>query len=170
MSRVERAVPRMGRLLLGAGSGKEVMESLARLAPVLSRHEAARLFSNPVVGRETLRSALADCFPGIDESVLECALILARERQPRLLRAVLRWVERTLRNSARVSVRSAVPLTPGQRDRLLDIFRLDSAAGSLEEEIDPSLIGGIMVRKGWRRWDFSLAGAINRTTGQKSGR
>jgi F-type H+-transporting ATPase subunit delta len=64
---------------------------------------------------------------------------------------------------ARVQARSAQPLTPEQSRALS--ASLEKALGakvSLEGTVDPSLLGGVVLRAGDRVWDLSYTGRLRR--------
>jgi F-type H+-transporting ATPase subunit delta len=86
-------------------------------------------------------------------------LVLERRRQDVLgdILDVFADRVRQLRNEEIVRVRSAVPLEAGLRRRLAEAFaRATGRRILLEEEVDPELLGGIVVQVGDRRIDGSL--------------
>jgi F-type H+-transporting ATPase subunit delta len=61
-----------------------------------------------------------------------------------------------------VQVRSAVPLTEEEKERLSEVLaRSLRKQVRLETNVDPSLIGGVMLRIGDRLLDGSVKGQLN---------
>ena len=66
-----------------------------------------------------------------------------------------------------VEVASVVPLTESQQQKLAaKLEAMESAPVALHYRIDPTLIGGISVRRGNIFYDVSLAGALDRLKGK----
>lgn len=146
-----------------AGSLDDTEDELFRFGRVVDREPA-------------LRSALADpALPGERKSVLLAALLenRASEATRRLVReAVLyprgRTLDRALEEYGRAAaarrdrlvarVRSAVPLTSEQTDRLASALHAAyGRAVHLNVEVDPSVVGGISVRVGDEVFDGTIA-------------
>lgn len=101
-------------------------------------------------------------------SDLVCNFVLTLNRHNRLsaLREV-RYRMHELHNRARniepVAVLSAVPLTPADQDRLIQM--LNSRFGIqpfLQMSVDPSILGGLVVRIGDRVYDYSVRAQLRR--------
>jgi F-type H+-transporting ATPase subunit delta len=60
-------------------------------------------------------------------------------------------------------VSSVIPLSPSQKDRLEEtLSSLEQRSIKLEYRIDPSLIGGLSIRKGNMVYDVSIEGDLER--------
>jgi F-type H+-transporting ATPase subunit delta len=76
---------------------------------------------------------------------------------------VLRTLISQARGEVAAEVVSAQPLTPDQAQRLAD--QLSQSAGKavqLQTKVDPSLIGGLVVRLGSRMIDTSIRAQLGR--------
>ena len=60
-------------------------------------------------------------------------------------------------------VTSAKPLSDSQLTRITDVLRqVEGGKITIETKVDPSLIGGLVVRVGSRMIDFSLGSKLRR--------
>jgi F-type H+-transporting ATPase subunit delta len=70
-----------------------------------------------------------------------------------------------LRNEARLTVTSAVPLTDAERVQLVDALSWRTGKGMKPEfRVDPALIGGVMARVGDTVYDGSIASELRDLT------
>jgi F-type H+-transporting ATPase subunit delta len=123
------------------------------------------IFGSVVVGRdEKIRLIDKVIAPRASELVTNFLRVLARHERLELLPAILR--ESRIRNEIRhgrhrIQVTIARPLTSQAegtiRTRLADALKFDPI---LETRVDPSLLGGIVIRVGDTVYDSSLATRI----------
>ena len=67
------------------------------------------------------------------------------------------------RGEITAEVTSAKPLTDSQLARVTDVLRrVEGGKVAVETKVDPSLIGGLVVRVGSRMIDFSLSSKLQR--------
>jgi len=72
-----------------------------------------------------------------------------------------RWKE--LHGIRTFEVRSVVPLSAGQKNRLeAELSRLEKGPVSCSYALDPAIVGGLFIRKGNRVYDASVKGEIER--------
>jgi F-type H+-transporting ATPase subunit delta len=134
---------------------------LATGAAVVSDERAAPLLANPRVKPEDLVALIADvCGVALDEHGRNFLLTLATNRRLGLLPYIAEIFE-TLRaeteNVMDVQLTSAVQLDEAQRQRMSEALKKRFKREiRLHCAIDPSLIGGAIVRAG----DFVIDGSI----------
>ncbi|MEB3185035.1 MAG: ATP synthase F1 subunit delta [Cyanobacteriota bacterium] len=124
--------------------------------------------ASPVLETEAKKATLVKLFEGqITPSFLNFLKLLADRQRIGVLDAVLgRFLElfRAQRQIALATVTSAAPLNEEQQARISD--KLKSVAGTdqveIDLQVDPSLIGGFVLRVGSQVIDASLAGQVRR--------
>jgi F-type H+-transporting ATPase subunit delta len=113
------------------------------------------------VGRQDKERVIRDVLgPQASQTFLDFLLVVNRHERLNLLRVILHALRALLDQRARrirVQVRTTVPLPEDQRQRLQqelhDTFRLEPV---LETEVDPDLLGGLVVRVGDWVYDASV--------------
>jgi F-type H+-transporting ATPase subunit delta len=123
------------------------------------------MLASPAVGRDRKAALLQAAFAGrASETFLNFLNVLNDHDRLDLLRSVHKEYERLLDRRKRrvhVQVRTAVPLPQDQRDRLAatvsDLLKVEPI---LEEQVDPSLLGGIVVRVGNWMFDASVRNTL----------
>jgi F-type H+-transporting ATPase subunit delta len=124
--------------------------------------------SSPVLEPDAKKAALLALFQDqITPSLQNLLKLLAdRQRLPVMDAVLIRFLElyRDLRRITLANVRSATPLTTEQQEQLNQ--RVKAIAGTdaveLDVQVDPSLIGGFIVRMGSQVIDASLSGQVRR--------
>lgn len=100
-------------------------------------------------------------------------LLLSRGRSSLIPYIVRRFEElqRARTEEVLAQVTSAQPLTGDQRRNLIDqLKRQTGQEVTLEEAVDPSIMGGLVIKIGDQLLDVSVAGAIRRLREQVVGR
>jgi F-type H+-transporting ATPase subunit delta len=123
--------------------------------------DPAALMASGMIPRKRKAEVIEDIFRGkTDDLFVNFLLVLNDHNRLNLLRpvaAMYRELRDELHRRVRVLVRSAVPLTDGQRDRVKALARehyhLDPV---LVEQTDPDLIGGLTIQIGDRLIDLSV--------------
>jgi F-type H+-transporting ATPase subunit delta len=140
---------------------------LATAATVVADERVAKLLSNPRITPDELVGLIAEIAGGsLDEQGRNFLNTLAQNRRLDLLPEIAAAYE-TLRaeveNTADVQVISAVALSDAQRDRLASALRKRlKREVRLHCEVDPSLLGGAIVRSGDMVIDGSLKAGLER--------
>jgi F-type H+-transporting ATPase subunit delta len=125
-----------------------------------------RYFRDPNVGREEKLNALEKLFPHLRPEILNLLRILAIRGRLGILSSIrydIERLDRDARGVAEVSVTTARPVDDAERQAIAQ--RLGAATGKTVEvhtNVDPSIIGGIVVRVGDRLVDASIAGRLQR--------
>ena len=157
------------KALLGA-AGSRVDQIVSELEAVvrdcLDRNpKLETALSSPRISEEAKESLLNRVFQGkVDKTLLNFLKVLSRRRRLGALRAI-QHATTALRDQrlGRVSVQvtSAQPLTDAQKTDI--VARLKASLGItaiLAEKVDPSLLGGLIIRVGDRVYDGSALGKI----------
>lgn len=125
------------------------------------------LLQNPIVKPEKKLAVLTAIFQGkVQELTLAFYNIVARKKRESYLEAIASSFEaqyNELKGIEKATVVSAIPLTAVLRDQLGQ--RLAAESGKqiiLEEKIDPSLIGGFVLRIGDKQIDSSVKHSLRK--------
>jgi F-type H+-transporting ATPase subunit delta len=146
-----------------------VAEDLRTLKAMLGESEdLARLVRSPVIGRREQAKAMAALaeragFSGLTRKFLGA---VAMNRRLFAIRAIIDAYLAELaarRGEVTARVTAARDLTEAQRDALAAALR-DLAGGkvALEVDVDPGILGGLVVRLGSRMYDNSVASKLRR--------
>ncbi len=125
-----------------------------------------RLFASPVVDAEEKFALIDRALKKAEPLFVNFMKVLAQHERLEIIRTVRTKAHRILdklRGRTEASVVSAAPLDPKQSAAIK--ARLQATYGGeivLVEEVDPSLIGGVIVRVGDRVVDGSLANSLAR--------
>lgn len=124
------------------------------------------LFDNPAVRVETRDRLLAETFEGrAHPTLLRFLRVLNRHGRLALLptiayQARTLWDQRQNRRPA--TIRSATPLDEGQRNALFErMGQMLAAAPVIRYEVDPALIGGLVVQVGDDVYDASIRNQLD---------
>ena len=151
-----------------AGTLDRVGESLAALRQALAESaDLKALVASPLVSRENASRAVAAVAAsmGLDETTTHFLGVLAHNRRLRQLPAIVRdftALAARHRGEASAEVVSAHPLDDGQMAALK--ARLKSMVGSevsVDAQVDPAILGGLIVRMGSRQIDGSIRTRLN---------
>lgn len=131
--------------------------------------ELARLIASPVVGRELQRKALlavldAAEIKGLVRNFIGTVANNGRARDlPAMATAFLAELA-SRRGETTATVTSAVPLTPAQVQQLSDALRavLGGAKISIDQHVNPDILGGLVVKVGSRLFDSSIRSKLAR--------
>ncbi|HNX42391.1 MAG: ATP synthase subunit delta [Candidatus Aminicenantes bacterium ADurb.Bin508] len=146
-----------------------VRDELAGFVELLRREEdLSGYLCNPMLEKTAKVSLLESLFAktGSSSLVNRFLLLLVEKRRVEILEAVLKHyvlLGQESRNIFPVEVSSPLPLTESEKEALTVVLE-KRLGGRVEAEyrIDPSLIGGLVVRSGTTFFDGSVAGKIRR--------
>ncbi|RUL89518.1 ATP synthase F1 subunit delta [Tautonia sociabilis] len=151
-------------------STEPVLSDLDELAVDVFRDqpEFARLLTNGMADAERRDQILIAAFEGRAHPTLLRFLRVLNRRGRLELVPLIAQIARSLwdrrNNRLPVTVRTAIPLDDGQRTVLRE--RLVSLTGGatpiLTEEVDPELLGGLVVQVGDQLFDASIRGRLRR--------
>jgi F-type H+-transporting ATPase subunit delta len=148
------------------GASDALLEELRELVDLLDQNpKVAHFLSSQMVDEAGRARTIEDLFRGNASDLLVDSLqVINRKGRLGQLRAIVesyRIALRDLRGWVDVHVRTAVPLDGALRARLQDAMA--AATGkkpSLIERVDPSLIGGLVVEVGGKKFDASVASRL----------
>lgn len=131
--------------------------------------ELARLIASPVIGRELQGKALlavldAAAIKGLTRNFIGTVAANGRARElPAMATAYLAELARR-RGETSATVTSAVPLTPQQQLQLTDALRsvLGGSKISIDAQVNPDILGGLVVKVGSRLFDSSIRSKLQR--------
>jgi F-type H+-transporting ATPase subunit delta len=131
--------------------------------------ELARLIASPVIGRELQGKALlavldAAGIQGLTRNFVGTVAANGRARElPAMAAAYLAELARR-RGETSATVTSAVPLTEPQLQQLSDALRgvLGGAKVSIDAQVNPDILGGLVVKVGSRLFDSSIRSKLQR--------
>jgi len=129
-------------------------------------NELQLLLNSPVIKSEAKKSALMAIFDKkIDEASIGLINLLIENKRLSLLPEVSK--QYTLlydehKGSQIAEVTTAIPLTDDLEEKVLaKVKELTGKKVSLENSIDPTIIGGFILRVGDRQFDASILGKMN---------
>jgi F-type H+-transporting ATPase subunit delta len=154
------------------GEADEILAELAGLSNLMDRDPAFESFlRSPLVDTEERRASLDRAGRGnMNEILLDTLQVMNNKGRSGLVRAFVEAYAQeyeALRGQVRVRVQSAVPLTEILRGQLQQaVSSYTGKTAKLEEIVEPSLIGGLVVQVADRRIDTSVVKEI-RGLGQR---
>lgn len=151
-----------------AGETEKVDADLAALEKALSESaELARFVASPLHDAATQEAGIEAVLSALDagDLVRRFVRVLARNRRLSLLPQMIAGWRRILseaRGEVTARVISAARLTAAQQKKIAQALA-ESLSGKvhIENEVDPSLIGGLVVKVGSRMIDTSIRTRLN---------
>lgn len=146
---------------------------LAALAEVWTRTRIAARLDDPKLGRSRRLDEARTILQGrVNPLALNLVLVLIDHNRTGLVPQIADAFERLERERERrvtAYVTSAIPLTDRQRASLRQqLGRRTDRTVDLVENVDPSIMGGLIVRVGDELIDASIAGRLRRIEAQLS--
>lgn len=171
----QRAVARvyaaaMLELAAAAGADDSLRQELDALAALARTQPGfADFLANPAIDAEERRGSLERMLRGkLSDLAVDSVQVLSRKGRSDLLPAVAAEYRRAHDRQQRrieVQVTSARPLSDDQRRRLAaSIERRTGFAPTLDERVDPSLLGGLVVQIGDEKTDGSAVTRLHNLT------
>ena len=154
------------------GQAESVLEEIEDLRILMDRDPAFDDFlGSPLVNTEERRASLDRMGRGqMSEILLDTLQVMNNKGRAGLVRALVeayRQEYEELRGLVRVRVQSAIPLSDSLRGQLQNVVSsYTGKTAQLQETVEPSLIGGLVVQVADRRIDTSVVKEI-RGLGQR---
>ncbi|MCB0734891.1 MAG: F0F1 ATP synthase subunit delta [Flavobacteriales bacterium] len=145
------------------GSSDAVYAEMQALKNLIKESsDLADLLRNPIVSTTHKRTVLAKIFSGMSEDTRSFVdLVADRKRESDLVDMAQNYIERydALKGIGRAEVRSAIPLNNDTMERVKTYLQNVAGAGEiqLENVIDPSVLGGMVVHYEDKLLDMSVA-------------
>ena len=157
-------------IALRDGTVETWRKELDAAAETTASEELQRVLANPAIPLEERISVARKVFASLSEPVLNLVLLLLKrgriEQLPRVAAEFARLDDK--RNGlTHATATSAVPL--GQAEVSAIANRLEAITGgrvALDTNVDPEILGGIVVRIGDRLIDGSVRGRLERLRGR----
>ena len=144
----------------------EVLDAQAKQLVSIFHDPLVRRFAgHPRIAAASKKQVLADKLGGqFDPLLLNLIRVLVDKNRISALTEILQWFDRLTDQASDiedVTIRSAVELTPAQRDQIVELSRRFSEYHNLrvETQVDPLLLGGVEVKIGGH---FVLDGTVSR--------
>ena len=148
------------------GSSNAWVSELRHIQEMLERPVVRQYFEEPNVSREEKVQTLPSLFPGARTHVQNLLRILTIKHRMHLVPAILAEFERLAREAQGIREAAVTVARPLSDEERTDIARrLGTALGKevqIHTEVDPSIIGGIVIRVGDQLIDASVAGRLDR--------
>ena len=154
------------RIAASRGVEDELLEEWRGIVELLDRDaQLEAVLVSPLVTSEEKRQIIEKSFRGKASDILVDTLqVLRGKGRLGLLRALASAFERAWmesKNLVEAHVTSAVPLSPEIRQELKAVLSsLTQKEAQLVEEVDPDILGGLVVRVGDRKFDDSVSREI----------
>ena len=147
----------------------QVADDLRTIRAMLKESEdLRRLVRSPMIGREEQSRAMAAVLEraGISDLTRNFVGVVARNRRLFALEAMAAGFLRLLaerRGEITVDVSAAQPLNPEQMQALRDtLWQIVGGRVAVDLKVDPSLLGGLVVKIGSRLFDSSIRTKLQR--------
>ena len=161
-----RVASRYAKSLLDLALEKGILEQVQQdmvlfNKTVTDNRDFALFLSNPIVNHGKKLTILQRLFAGkVNDLTLKFFIIITQKNREAVLATVATEFEKQyneLKGIAIAHVTTAVPLTPTARVQLIQqITQQTGKTIQLKEHVDPSLIGGLIVRVGDTQLDDSI--------------
>ena len=156
------------------------IESVSRGLEALNQaladsREFAELVASPLVSRDEAARAFAALAPqlGLDPVTANFLGVLARNGRKNELRAIIRAFRRLAsehRGEVTAEVVTARPLNDDQVGQLKQQLRARAGRDvAIDAQVDPAILGGIVVKLGSQRIDASIRTKLNRLAAAMKG-
>lgn len=145
-----------------SGQAESLRDELDDLAKLVERDSAfAEFLSSPMIATEARMRTIDKLFRGkLSDLLVNSLQVMNRKDRMGLLPALALSYRAALdaaKNVAEVRVSTAVPLTDALRGELQEVTaKISGKKTTLVESVDPSLIGGMIVHIGDRKYDTSV--------------
>ncbi len=157
---------RYAKSLLDLGKEKNIAEQLFNdmklvASTIHDNRELSVLFKSPIVNNDKKEAIINDLYKGkVEEASLEFMKIITRKKREYYLEDIaLSFIDlyKVYKNIQPAYIVTAAPMSETSRNEMLAIVK--NSTGSvveLNEIIDPSIIGGFILRWGDRQIDASV--------------
>ena len=163
LARDQRQIDSVGRSLEAVGSALADSRDFAELA------------ASPLVSRDDAGKAFAALVPqlGVDPLTANFLGVLARNGRKGELRAIIRAFKRLAAEHRGETTAEIVTARPLNDDQISQLKRqLRTRAGrdvTIDAQVDPAILGGIVVKLGSQRIDASIRTKLNRLASAMKG-
>lgn len=152
---------------LQAQAADGVSSALADFSSLLEREpELSTILSHPLTSRAVREKLLREIFQGKVQDIFLHFALLIYEKRPWLSFRELHKQYHALyldsKGQAEARVSAALPLSTEDKERLKEIFKkITKKEILIQESLDQSLLGGLVVKVGDQVWDGSLRARLH---------
>lgn len=142
------------------------VSELRNMSDMIQRPNVRSYFDNPDVSTDEKLATLSQFFPEATPHVLNLLRVLTSRHRVHLMPPIAAEFEQLVRSARGIleaTVTVARPVTDAEREEIRQ--RLSGATGKqveIETQVDPSIIGGVIVHIGDHLVDASIAGRLQR--------
>lgn len=165
-----RAANRYAKAILDLAVEKKAAEAVEKdmaqvLGTVSESGELQAMLANPVISTSEKEEALNAIFSGASEHAKGLFSLLVENKRLGLLPDVAsKYISlyKELKNEEVAVITTAVPLTKEMEKKALEqISGITDKKVTLENRVDPSILGGFVLRMGDTQYDASIATKLN---------
>ncbi len=160
--RYAKAVLSLSLDLKNADKINEDMHSIS--TTIAGSKELEIMLSSPVIKTKVKKSTLLKVFKNLDKTTISLIdQLIANKRLPILANIARQYIiiYDDHKGSEVAKVTTAVPLTKALEEKVLaKVKEIVGKKVSIEKIIDPSIIGGFILRVGDKQFDASISGKI----------
>lgn len=167
---MSRAAIRYAKAILdiatASGKSEAVNADMKSITAALAEsHELHVFLSSPVVRLEAKKNALLEIFAGVQQETQSLFQLLFTNKRFEILGAIAKQYGHLYDESIGVEiakVTTAIPMTAEMEKNIsAKIAEMSSKKITIENTIDPSIIGGFILRIGDMQYNASVSGRLN---------
>tara|TARA_B100000989_G_scaffold254289_1_gene202945 strand:+ start:620 stop:1159 length:540 start_codon:yes stop_codon:yes gene_type:complete len=149
-----------------ASSSQAVIEDIKLLMSLMSKNlELNEVIENPMIGADRKEAVINAILPKASEETKKFFTLLAANNRMELLPltcdSILKLYE-AQRGEVKVILTTAIPLTLDLENQVLQkVKKLTNKKVILENKIDPSIIGGYIIKMDDKQFDASISSQLN---------
>jgi F-type H+-transporting ATPase subunit delta len=158
-----------------ANASQAVSSDIQSLLTLMKQSDALNsVLENPMLSSEKKQSILKEVLPNMTEQTQRLFSLLATNNRMELLRATCEQYLHLFaakKGEVEATVVTAIPLTPELEEQILQQTKIFSSQKAvLKNKIDPSIIGGYILKIGDMQFDASVSNQLRaiKTTLTKS--
>lgn len=168
-SAAKRYASGLVKTLTSEAEYREIKKELENFLEVLNTIDEFKTGMGPLLFSKTQKKEILDTFNQkikFNQKTYQFLWIILEQNRLSVLGEIIRMLEDLwfeINGKEKLKVYSAVPLTPVQEQKLIQ--NLETAFNKqivIEKAIDPSLIAGLKVQRGYMYYDFSIEGNLKK--------
>jgi F-type H+-transporting ATPase subunit delta len=147
------------------GAAVEVNHDMALIASTINSNEELRTFiENPTIGTEAKENALLEIFAGINAVTKSLFHLLFENKRFEILNAIASEYNKLFEEMNGIEVAKVTTAIPMDKELeakvLLKVLTFSNKKIVIENIIDPSIIGGFILRIGDQQYNASVANRL----------
>ena len=147
------------------GVAAEVSKDMVSIASVIDGHDELHTFiQSPTTKVEVKQNALLEVFPGINGVTINLFRLLFENKRFEILAEIASEYNRLfdeMNGMEKATVTTAIPMTAELEGKVLSkILTFSDKKVVIENVVDPSIIGGFILRIGDKQYNASIASRL----------